>query len=592
MSTRVSYGSRAGSSNDYPNHLHSSFGAFHQSQGVRPPCASLEELTHALREDMDAGTLSSVPECTTSNLSLNLSALVPLLRPTIGPYSDGGEHDLPPEFKTSWTNPDDADEYLNLGLNKAHPLATIQSIASCNHDHQLRQTVQRAASRGIVAAVEALDGFKYSFNNGWSAKDEDGLRFSYICQDSMQNKDRHANGFPRTQKHLKGNDRAAGVYGPNSDRAARKPTYDCKGSVSVKCSFNRQSIDVYYRHYAIHPTVEERRTLPKAGPQVRQQRGQIELADGESPYGYDAASAGGLLGRLKAETAALNAAFKGRRAPKHTPAPTADGQQQHSNVGKPLKRKRDSDAPLQVSKSGKPLSLVELLRQSEAAKEPLPQQKSEKSNSRPSTQPPPVTYDLPSWQRPPPAPAPAPVKPPPPPPPPQQQFSGLPYQPPYNPMHASRQQQQYGAPARPNTQHPLAVVQRQEYLGLPKDPHPQAQGLFTTMKPVWQDTFVPRIYVPNAPSRRNKGPSCGNCRAGKKGCDEQKPVCGNCAKSGRVDCNYEAPSTAGGAAEAGPLQAVSAWNGQQTGEGLPLPATPQQQQPTREESPDPWFPKR
>ncbi|TKA77713.1 hypothetical protein B0A49_02245 [Cryomyces minteri] len=54
---------------------------------------------------------------------------------------------------------------------------------------------QREIAKALVGIAEKVDGFKYSFRNNWNAKDEDGFRFSYQCNDSLQNKDRQANGL-------------------------------------------------------------------------------------------------------------------------------------------------------------------------------------------------------------------------------------------------------------------------------------------------------------------------------------------------------------------------------------------------------------
>ena len=118
--------------------------------------------------------------------------------------------------------------------SKTYPQATVQDVLSCD-DSQVRKSVQRAAARGVQTAIEGADGFKYCFNNVWGLKDGDGQRFSYICQDSVQNKDRHANRFTRTQNHLKG----------GGERGVRKPTFDCRGSIGVRFSANRGCVDVF-----------------------------------------------------------------------------------------------------------------------------------------------------------------------------------------------------------------------------------------------------------------------------------------------------------------------------------------------------------
>ena len=478
MAVRVSYGSRA---NMDPEHARKS--------GPRAPCTTLDELQEALKDDIEGGTESVIPECTTAELSLGSSALIPLHRPIIGPYADGGEHDLPPEFKTSWTDISDDPAANTAYAKKSHPQATVEAIVNVQDAHT-RQIVQRAASRAIVAAIEGTDGFKYNFNNAWAAKDESGQRFSYICQDSMQNKDRHANGFTRTQKHLKG----------EGERGARKPTYDCKGSVSVKCSLHRKCIDVYYRHYAIHPTLEERKTMPRVpGPRLGLDpiRAQPPMYFGRTAQNEEkVADTGGLFGRLQAEKSAYV-------PPPNTQVTPVTGRQEASNIGKPLKRKRDSEYTVPSSEPGKPLSLVELLRQSESAGSP-----SARSVSTPKSasnrHPPPVTYDLPSWQTPPPVPVNRQTKPP--------QYGtqyGAPYPPPYQP---TQHPQTPSQPPKPAASRLQQVPPRQEYFGsAPTQPHPQGQGLFATLKPVQPDPPAQwTVYSQRA------GNSCTNCRYGKK----------------------------------------------------------------------------
>jgi hypothetical protein len=118
-----------------------------------------------------------------------------------------------------------------------------------------RQTSQRSAAKGIIQHIQDLDGFKYCFNNNWSSKDDNGYRYSYTCLDSLENKDRHANGF-------RANNAATRRPGANT-RGVRKPTYDCKGQIAVKFSALRQSVEVVYKHHAIHKTVAERRPPPR-----------------------------------------------------------------------------------------------------------------------------------------------------------------------------------------------------------------------------------------------------------------------------------------------------------------------------------------
>lgn len=509
-SSRVSFGSRAGSAFDYPGGQHevvirqsTHTGAYH----------TLDALADALKTEIAAAAEGDEPECTTLELSLSAGAVLELVRPGVGPYAEGGDHDLPPEFKHI-EEVEDQGEGPTPANRHRNPRAIVSNIINIPDSRQ-SAIVQRAASRGVISAIESADGFRYSFNNAWTAKDGEGSRFSYICQDSMQNKDRHANGYPRTTKHLKGD---VGSRGP------RKPTYDCKGSVSIKFSTAKQRCDVYYRHYAIHSTVADRAQQPRP-PVVRRpfvSRGPLVPQDVDS--GLVGSGGGGLLATLQAETYASSALASSALAMVDRNEP--------SNIGRPLKRKRDSGPPTSRSNPNKPLSLVELLSQSESAKAPPPA--GESNNKQTHVQrAAPIAYDLPSWQTPPP--------------PLNMQHHGTtaagypaPYQPPYQPT-KTRTPSTPVVPTPPVAQPQLRIKQhqpafKQKSSGHPTGSHPQAQGLFATLKPVGNHTqagLPGTMYAPTATMYQNAAPaipdgyemmarqrraklSCVRCRLGKR----------------------------------------------------------------------------
>lgn len=334
-----------------------------------PSFNSLEDLCEALKVDIRAASESAVPICTTVELSLSFSAVLTLQRPYTGAYAEGGENDLPPEFKTTSTREDGTIEHDRA------PQALVNSIVNIE-DPLKRKIVQRAASRGIIQAVERIDGFRYSFNNAWMPKNEEGARFSYICQDSMQNKDRHANGYPRTIRSL----RAEGEI-----RGPRKPTYDCKGSVSVKFSQGRQSAEVYYRHYSIHGTAADNRAAPRAGPRPR-----------PTPK-----NPGGLAATLQAQSYASAAMGIADSSLAANDFRSVDRPEPRTvNHTGSLKRKRDSDRGTwhgTTKELGRPLSLAELLRQSPSANPREPERSI--SSSDLDRDGPSVIYELPTWQR-------------------------------------------------------------------------------------------------------------------------------------------------------------------------------------------------
>jgi hypothetical protein len=272
----------------------------------------LEELMERLQVEIDASFVDGVHECCKTELTLGGNAFVPLMRPNIGPYADGGKQDLPAEFKknfppevakdkepsqeenqaepqtqsqdTPQQQDADAAPATQQGNNapesqqpasssapkqtptklavpepedplKLCPRATVDTILNID-DPDLRAIIQRAASRGLVQRIVNLDGYKYMFNNYWQSRvDGDGMRYSYICRDSLQNKDRFSHVPARATTT------APSHRHPTPRRT--KESWDCLGSLSIKFSSNANAIIVQYRHAALHPTHLSRKKPPR-----------------------------------------------------------------------------------------------------------------------------------------------------------------------------------------------------------------------------------------------------------------------------------------------------------------------------------------
>lgn len=278
----------------------------HRSSDVEP-LTDVEDMIAQLKADIDASFTNEVADCTSSEYTLGGNALVPLMRPSFGPYSEGGHQDLPDEFKRNQlenggtgaragqardedesqlespsqpqNNPGEATQFIQERDHsttpegetestqspaqpspsapssttdpfKTCPKALVSTVLNISSE-KIRSIVQRAASRGLLERISAHDGFRYQFNNAWSSRvDDNSLRFSYICRDSLQNKDRMAH-VPSIAPLRK-----------------IKQSYDCKGSVSVKFSTTAGVIIVQYKHTAIHPKPAHNRPRETNRPSV------------------------------------------------------------------------------------------------------------------------------------------------------------------------------------------------------------------------------------------------------------------------------------------------------------------------------------
>jgi hypothetical protein len=103
--------------------------------------------------------------------------------------------------------------------------------------------------RSIIEAIQETDGFKYSERSAQNKEGGDGARLKYVCQDSLQNRDRKSS--MKKEKSQESEDSEAEV---NEQGPTASPTYDCGGAIHVKFSLKREAINVVYKHNPIHTT--------------------------------------------------------------------------------------------------------------------------------------------------------------------------------------------------------------------------------------------------------------------------------------------------------------------------------------------------
>ena len=137
------------------------------------------------------------------------------------------------------------------------PASIPQSItvehALCHGIHgKDRLKTQRAIARSFIDVIQAIDGFKYLERQALNKENSDGLRFKYVCADSLQNHDRKSNKKKKpSDESDEGNEK--GTRGRQA-----LPSYDCGGALYIKFSEKRDAINVVYKHNPIHSAVEAR----------------------------------------------------------------------------------------------------------------------------------------------------------------------------------------------------------------------------------------------------------------------------------------------------------------------------------------------
>ncbi|RMZ88659.1 hypothetical protein DV736_g4108, partial [Chaetothyriales sp. CBS 134916] len=198
---------------------------------VRYQCASIENMEAQLHDYIANPT--GPPEHTTLEFAFPTSAA--FMISTSGPTTvkDGGKTNSAafPSFSRT-------------------AVSIIDALSQGDPKEQLRK--QKAIAKAIVDCISCVDGYRYSFHNSWVSKEDEALRFSYFCNDSILNKGRAAN-------------EGAGMAG----KKKVKPVYDCRGVIHIKFSATKQVLEVHYRHMPLHQTYEARAPPPRKGSKRR-----------------------------------------------------------------------------------------------------------------------------------------------------------------------------------------------------------------------------------------------------------------------------------------------------------------------------------
>lgn len=152
-------------------------------------CASLEELEDSLRSHLSDRPASL--EHATCGFTIWAGASFAVILPR-----DAQESSLPGQLLASphTAMPAAATFVPRPPLPGGTTSLSITQALTPMLDEKRTAERQRAITKTIIAAMQRVDGYRYSFHNSWKSKEEGAWRFSYYCNDSLLNKDRVANG--------------------------------------------------------------------------------------------------------------------------------------------------------------------------------------------------------------------------------------------------------------------------------------------------------------------------------------------------------------------------------------------------------------
>lgn len=148
-------------------------------------CQNIEDLRTCLQKHLASPNPEYPPEHTTVELIFPISAAFSVADP-FAPTQPGSK--LTPATQ-AFPSP--------YGTLNSTVISVIEAMTPMP-DPKDNMKKQRVIAKACIEAVQRADGNRYSFNNNWWSKEDEGNRFSYYCNDSILNKGRSANGGAST----------------------------------------------------------------------------------------------------------------------------------------------------------------------------------------------------------------------------------------------------------------------------------------------------------------------------------------------------------------------------------------------------------
>ena len=186
-------------------------------------CPTLESLDAALRNELERVSQSLIPEEAVIEFLFSAEATITI---PVSQQANLGE----------------------LGIFPAElPQVTTVDRTLCRDIvGQSRLKIQRAIAKCFVELVQQIDGFQYRERRAENRENSDGIRFKFVCTESLQNRDRIGN---RKRGEIKDGEAITTEAAP---QRTRFPSHDCGGAIHIKFSTKKNAINLVYRHTSIH----------------------------------------------------------------------------------------------------------------------------------------------------------------------------------------------------------------------------------------------------------------------------------------------------------------------------------------------------
>lgn len=127
--------------------------------------------------------------------------------------------------------------------SKEQLLGTI----TCNIAERIVDYVTYQSCSSFIEMIQGIDGFRYAERQASNKDGSAGVRFKYVCLDSVQYRARKSNARKDDEP-----EETDGSRKRMRKSGAGLPAYDCGGAIYVRFSTEREAVNVMYVHNPIH----------------------------------------------------------------------------------------------------------------------------------------------------------------------------------------------------------------------------------------------------------------------------------------------------------------------------------------------------
>ncbi|KAJ4399682.1 hypothetical protein N0V85_005946 [Neurospora sp. IMI 360204] len=248
-----------------------------------PSCGSILELKEQLRSVFSTKVTEKRAEHVSVTLELRSTSVfhIPVTEPENEQLEQAASIDPSLGGARSSVAPAPGGD-ANGNVNGNHPTRHINAIDALINQPSDDHVLQKLVAKHIITTPGEIDGSSWVVRQ--VSRGEQGWTFGYICKDSWQAWSRQNAKNPARAVIGEWSQKPDNMDAVNlSQSFARRPAFDCRGSVTIAFLKGRRVIEVKYDHTSLHKTVGQLIELLVPPPPPREPKHTLQRREPKKP---------------------------------------------------------------------------------------------------------------------------------------------------------------------------------------------------------------------------------------------------------------------------------------------------------------------